>query len=132
MNEDLTALIINKLGKHHDRDAIILAVCEKGGLNWTQAEQLIEQVEAEHRGTIVTRQSPLLIAISAVTIISGMVLLGYGILFFADFIQVEPLQRVFLLRTGYLKIISMVTGLGMLGGGLYGLWKTVSDIIENN
>ena len=132
MDEELTALIINELGKHHDRDAIILTVCEKGGLNWTQAKQLIEKVEIEHRGTIVTRQSPMLLAISVVTVIAGIVLLGYGILFFVEFFQVEPLQRVFLLRTGYLKIISMVTGLGMLGGGSYGLWKTVSDLVETN
>lgn len=130
MNDELTALIINELGKHHDRESIILAVCERGGLNWLQAERLIEQVEVEYRGTIVKRQSPLLIAISVVTVIAGMGILGYGALFFVDFFQTDPVQRIFLLRTGSLKIISMVTGLGMLGGGSWGLWKAFSNLFE--
>jgi hypothetical protein len=81
MNEELTGLIINELGRHRDRDGIIMAVCEKGGLDWPQAEKLIQQVEEEHKRTITRRQSPILIAISVVTVIAGMVPLGYGILF---------------------------------------------------
>jgi len=130
MNEEITALIIDELGKHHSRNEIILAVCEKSGLNWMQAEQLIEQVEEQRKRTIATRQSPLLILISVVTIIAGMVLLGYGILFFADFFQRDILERALLLRTGYFRIASLLTGLAMLGGGLYGLWKTLLPFFE--
>ena len=130
MNEELTALIIKELGRHHDRDNIIMAVCEKGGLSWPQAEQLIRQVEEEHKRTITRRQSPMLIAISAVTVITGMVLLGYGLLFFVEFFQTDLLQRAFLLRNGHLKIASMITGLGMLGGGGYGLYKTFFQLFE--
>ena len=128
MNDELTELIISGLGKHHSRDDIIVAVCEKSGLNWTEAVQLVERVEAEHHSTIAVRQSPILILISVVTIIGGFALLGYGILFFVDFFQVDPFERALLLRTGYLKIISMLTGLGMLGGGSYGLWKTFASL----
>ena len=130
MNEEITALIIDELGKHHSRNEIILAVCEKSGLNWMQAEQLIEQVEEQRKRTIATRQSPLLILISVVTIIAGMGLLGYGILFFADFFQRDILERALLLRTGYFRIASLLTGLAMLGGGLYGLWKTLLPFFE--
>ena len=128
MNEELTNLIISELGKHHNRNEIVVAVCEKSGLNWTEAEQLIEQVEQENYHTIATRQSPFLILISIVTIFAGLGLFGYGILFFLDFLQAETLEQVFLLRTGYLRIISMLTGLGMLGGGSYGLWRTFSTL----
>lgn len=40
--------------------------------------------------------------------------------------------RALLLRTGYLKIVSMLTGLGMLGGGLYGLYKTLFHLFADN
>jgi uncharacterized membrane protein len=130
MNEELTGLIINELGKHRDRENIIMAVCEKGGLDWPQAEKLIQQVEEENKRTITRRQSPILIAISVVTVIAGMVLLGYGILFFVGFFQADLLQRAFLLRTGYFKILGMVTGLGMFGGGMYGLYKTFFQLFE--
>lgn len=131
MNEELTALIISELGKHHSRDDIALAVCEKGSLDWKQAEQLIKQVEEQHKGTITARQSPILIAISVVTVIAGFVLLGYGALFFVDFFQQDTFGRVLLLRTGYLKLVSMLTGLGMLGGGLYGLYKTFYQLFAD-
>lgn len=132
MNEELTALIIKELGKHHDREAIIMTVCEKGGLSWSQAEKLIQEVEVENKRSITMRQSPLLIGISVVTVIAGMVFVGYGLLFFVDFFQTDLVQRAFLLRTGYLKIVSMVTGLGMLGGGMYGLYKTAFQLFESN
>jgi hypothetical protein len=131
MNEELTDLIIKELGKHHSRDAIIMAVCEKGGLNWKQAEQLIEEVEWQHKRAIATRQSPVLLLISAVTIIAGLGLLAYGILFFADFFQRDVLERALLLRAGYYRIGGLLTGLAMLGGGSYGFWKTVLPLLEN-
>jgi hypothetical protein len=128
MNEELTTLIIKELGKYHDREAIIMTVCEKGGLSWPQAEKLIQEAEVENKCTITMRQSPLLIGISVLTVIAGMVLVGYGLLFFVGFFQTEPLERVFLLRVGYLKIISLLSGLGMLGGGSYGLYKTAFQL----
>lgn len=128
MSDEITNLIVNKLGKNQSRNEIIIAVCEKSGLDWTEAEHLIEQVEEEHHRTIATRQSPVLIFISAVTIIAGVGLLGYGLLFFVDFFQLDITEQVFLLRTGYLRIISMVTGVGMVGGGGYGLWRTFSSL----
>lgn len=130
MNEELTDLIIKELGRHHSRNEIIVAVCEKGGLDWPQAEKLIEQVEQEHKRDIATRQSPLLILISAATIIAGMGLAAYGILFFVEFFQVDLLERALLLRTGYYKMISLLTGLAMFGGGSYGLWKTILPLLK--
>ena len=40
MNEELTNLIIKKLGKHHDRNDIIGMVCERSTLSWTEAAKL--------------------------------------------------------------------------------------------
>lgn len=130
MNDELTNLIIKELGRHHSRNEIIVAVCEKGGLGWTQAEQLIEQVEQEHKRAIATRQSPLLIVISAATIIAGMGLVTYGVLFFTDFFQRDLLERSFILQTGYFKIISLFTGLAMFGGGSYGFWKAILPLLR--
>ena len=128
MDDKITALIIDELSKHHNRNDITLAVCEKGGLDWIQAEQLIEQVEEQHRRTITARQSPILVAISVVTVIGGLILVGYGALFLVDLVQQDTLGRVLLLHTGYIKIGSMLTGLAMLGGGLYGLYKSLFQL----
>jgi len=128
MNDEITDLIISKLGRQNSRNEIIIAVCEKSGLDWTEAEKLIQQVEEENHHTIAIRQSPVLIIISGLTVIAGLGLLGYGIMFFIGFFQVEIVQRALLVEAGYLRIVSMLLGLGMLGGGLYGLWNTFSSL----
>jgi len=128
MDDEITDLIIKKLGRQSSRNEIIIAVCEKSGLDWIDAEKLIQQVEEEHHHQIATRQSPVLIIISGLTIITGLGLLGSDIMFFMNFYQMETIQRVLLVEAGYLRIISMVAGLGMFGGGLYGLWNTFSSL----
>ena len=69
MNEELTKLIIKRLGKHHDRNEIIRSVCEESTLNWSEAEKLIDQVAAEHASTIAARQRPFLVFVSVGTLI---------------------------------------------------------------
>jgi len=128
MNDEITDLIISKLGRQSSRNEIIIAICEKSGLDWTEAERLIQQVEEEHHRSIAIRQTPVLIVISGLTIIGGVSLLGYGIMFFMDFYQMDIVQRALLVEAGYLRIVSMLLGLGMLGGGLYGLWNTFSSL----
>jgi hypothetical protein len=59
MNEELTAFIIKELGKLRSQQGFIQKVCEQGGLNWKDAERLITFVEAQHKGTIASRQTPL-------------------------------------------------------------------------
>ena len=85
MNEELTNLIIKKLGKHHDRNEIIQTVCERSTLSWTEAGNLIEQVEAEHESMIAGRQRPFLILVSVGTLILGIGLLFYNSQFFIGF-----------------------------------------------
>jgi hypothetical protein len=131
MDEQITTLIIDELGKHHSRNELIRVVCERAGINWADAAKLIEQVEEQHRGTIAKRQSPILLAISIFTMIGGLALLFVNFQFFIDFFQSDPLERLLVLRTGYYKIVGLVTGLGMLSGGIYGFWKTLMPLFED-
>jgi hypothetical protein len=131
MDEQITNLIIEELGKHHSRNEIIRGVCERAELNWAEATKLIEQVEEQNRHTIATRQSPIFLFISIGTIIGGLALLYLNFQFFIDFFQSDVLERVLVLRTGYYKIAGLVTGLGMLSGGIYGFWKTLMPLFED-
>ena len=125
MDEKLTNLIIKELGKHRSRNELVRAVCEQGVLNWADANRLIKQVEEQHRRTIATRQSPLLLFFSFGMLIIGVGLLIYNLQFFADLFQRETLDQLLSLRTSYYKIGSSLTGFGMLVGGMIGLWKTL-------
>jgi len=130
MNEELTNLIIKKLGKQHDRNDIIAMVCEQSTLSWTEAEKLIEQVEAENGSMIAGRQRPFLILVSSGTLILGIGLLFYNSQFFMGFFQREIFEQLLSLQGGYYRVIGLITGIGMAVGGLLGLGKSVLPLFK--
>jgi len=130
MNEELTNLIIKKLGKHHDRNEIIRSLCEQSTLSWTEAERLVEQVEAEHESMIAGRQRPFLILVSVGTLILGIGLLFYNSQFFIGFFQRGIFEQILSLQGGYYRVIGLITGLGMAVGGLFGLGKGLLPLLK--
>lgn len=130
MNEELTNLIIKKLGKHHDRNDIIRMVCEQSTLSWTEAGNLIEQVEAEHESMIAGRQRPFLILVSVGTLILGIGLLFYNSQFFIGFFQRGIFEQFLSLQGGDYRVIGLITGLGMAVGGLLGLGKSLLPLLK--
>jgi hypothetical protein len=129
MDTELTQQIVNDLAKHRSRNEIIRSICEQEGLNWTEAEKLIQQVEQEHSRTIARRQGPLLIFFSVATLIIGVMMLLYSVEFFVAFFQGDTLEKILSVRSGYYRIVGAVTGLGMTVGGLLGFWKTVIPLL---
>ena len=143
MNEELTTFIIRELGKHHDRKKIIQRVCEQGGLNWKEAEQLVLLVEAQHKDIVVERQNPLLFLFSIGTLLMGIALLAFSLQIVATLFQKDVLWQVLTLQGGYDRLIGSAVGFGVTIGGLFiglitgfsmttagaiGLWKTLSSI----
>ena len=128
MNEELTAFIIKELSKQHDRKDIIAKVCERGRLNWKDADELITTVEAKHKRTIATRQTPLLLFFSIGTLLLGIGLLAFNIQILFAFFQRDVLGQILSLQSSYYRILGLITGLGMTAGGLAGLWKAFGAI----
>lgn len=128
MNEELTAFIVKELGKHRDRKDIIQRVCERGGLNWKEAEQLIVLIETKHKRTIAVRQTPLLLFISIGTLLLGLGLLAFNMRVLAAFFQKDLLGQILSLQSSYYRILGLITGLGMTVGGLIGLWRAFGAI----
>ena len=128
MNQELTAFIIKELSKHHDRQSIVRRVCERGGLNWKQAEQLITLIEAKHRRTITVQQAPLLLFLSIGTLILGIGLLGFNLRVLLALFQTDVMVQILSLQSSAYRIIGLLTGLGMTVGGLIGLWRSFGTI----
>jgi hypothetical protein len=131
MNEELTYLIIKELGKHHDRKEIVRKVCEQGGLNWKEAEQLILLVETQHKRTIAGRQTPLLLFLSIGTLLLGIGLLAFNMQILMAFFQKDVLAQILSLQSSYYRIGGLITGLGMTVGGMVGLWKAFGAIFPD-
>jgi hypothetical protein len=128
MNEELTTFIIKELTKHHARRDIVQRVCERGGLNWKDAERLIDLVEAQHGRTIATRQTPLLLFFSIGTLLLGIGLLAFNLQFLLTFFQKDVLGQALSLQSSYYQVLGLITGMGMTVGGLVGLWRAFGAI----
>ena len=128
MNEELTALIIEELGKRHDRKTIIHKVRERTGWNWKQAQQLILFVETHNRKAILARQSPRLFLVSIGTLAVGITLVAFNLPTLLAFFQQDLLAS---LQWNNLKVIESFTGLGITVSGLVGLWKGLSFIFPD-
>lgn len=128
MNEELTGFIIKQLGKHRDRRDVIQKVCERGGLNWKEAERLLTLVEARHRRSIVPDKSPWLLFLSIGTLILGISLLGFNLQIVLAILQQDVLGQILSLQSSSYRMMGLITGLGMTLAGLVGLWRAFGTI----
>ena len=130
--EDAVNFVVQALGKHEDRNEIIVALCQQTGMNWAQAEQFVKQVEVDHKSTITSRQTPLFIVMGITFIVIGCGLLIANVQFFTTILQSDPSEIALAVRGAYFRIGSVVTGFAMVIGGMMGLWRAVSDLNDKN
>jgi len=128
MNEELTAFIIKELSRHRNRRDVIQRVCERGGLNWKQAEQLIILIDAKHKRTVTIQQAPLLLFLSIGILLLGIGLLAFNLQILLAIFQKDVMEQILSLQSSSYRVIGLVTGLGMTIGGLVGLWKSFGTI----
>ena len=123
MNEqEAIDFVIRELGKHHPKNDIIQKLCESNSMNWNQAEKFIQQVESQYRGSIASKQSPVITLMGIGLVLAGLIL--------SVFIIYETLQGViiFFLRLPipYLgNVTYFLAGIGMIAGGLRGMRDTL-------
>ena len=131
-NEELIELVIRELGKHHERRDIVARICEQSTLGWEEAEQLVTEVESQYKRKIAARQGPFLVLVSIGTLVIGLGLLIYNIELIAAIFNKDLLGQILSLRSGYLQLVSLVTGLGMTVGGLYGIWNALAALMPES
>lgn len=129
--EELTNLIIKELSRHKDRKEIVQKVCEQSTLNWSEAERLVEEFASQNKRKIAARQSPLLIFLSIGTLVLGIGLLAYNVKFVMDFFQKDTMGQILSLQSGYYRVATLVTGVGMTIGGFYGMWNTLAALFPD-
>ena len=125
--QENTAFVISELGKHRNRNDLIMALCEKTGGSWNEMQRFVQQVESQNRQKITARQSPILIMIGVTTIIMGLLLTVYMA------IETWHGSNYFLIGTPIPysgNVFYGVTGLGMLGGGTLGTLRTLRSLMK--
>ncbi len=131
MDDKLTNFIIRELDRHHDRKKIIQNVCEKGKLNWKEAERLFILVEARHKSRAVIPQTPVLLFWSIGMLVIGIGLLAYngGILF--TVFQKDVFRQLLSLSENSFRLIGLFAGTGLTAVGMACLWKALGTIFPN-
>ena len=126
--EEITAFVVDELGKHHSRNEIIRRLCERTGMMWPDAEKLVRQIEADHGQDIRARQSPLLIALGVAIFIGGIGLILYCALYFINLARFDTIPNP---RYVVYAIGALFTGIGMIAGAVIGLWRTIQELFED-
>lgn len=123
--ETATDFVIRELGKHHSRNDIIQRLCEATSMNWGQAENFIRDVESQNASTIAQKQSPLITVIGLLTVIAG-----FGLSIWVAYETLNGYIIFFLsLPIPYLgNITYFVVGIGMIAGGIRGMWETLTRL----
>jgi hypothetical protein len=128
--EEAINYVIQELGKHKSQNDIIVALCQQTGMAWSQAEQFVNQVQAEHQHDISSRQSPLLIGISVGLIIVGLGLIFSNVDYFMGLFNQDVMGLALSARSAVIRIGSILTGLGMAVGGSIGLREPISELLN--
>ncbi len=127
ITQENTAFVISELGKHRNRNDLIMALCEKTGGSWNEMQRFVQQVESQNRQKITARQSPVLIMIGVTTIVMGLLLTVYMA------IETWHGSNYFLIGTPIPysgNVFYGITGLGMLGGGTLGTLRTLRSLMK--
>jgi len=120
--QEATEFVIQELGKHHQKNDIIQKLCESTSMNWNQAEKFIQQVEAQHSGTIAQKQSPMIVAIGTVVAIAGLTVTVIAV--YATLTGESMRMRGIPIPYAG-NIVYFVGGIAMIGGALRGMWDTI-------
>ena len=127
ITQENTAFVISELGKHRNRNDLIMALCEKTGGSWNEMQRFVQQVESQNRQKITARQSPILIMIGVTTALMGLLLTVYMA------IETWHGSNYWLIGTPIPysgNVFYGVTGLGMVGGGTLGTLRTLRSLMK--
>jgi hypothetical protein len=139
-NVELEENLVERLENGENKDDIILHLCETAGMNWPEAEAMVEQIRERKKNHIVLAQSPVLVLIALVTFLGGAGLAtfsAYNILvIFLSYLNatsgsIGAIGMILYLFTygGYLWGVALL-GLGMMIGSLRGMQDIWAAIFE--
>jgi hypothetical protein len=114
----LTEHVVRDLSRHRSRNDILMSICNASGMDWTEAQRFLHQVEQNQGEAIAARRRPLLVIMSLVAIVGGLLTAGGVVIATLDGWIVFLLQ----LPIPYLgNVVYFSLGVLAFVGGLVGL-----------
>jgi hypothetical protein len=130
----ISKFILDRLSAAGNREDLIRDVCLREGIQWPEAEALVNQVEAEDEKIILRRQSPIDLTNAFMYALAGMLITAFStyVLFWP---AVESgnfsLSIIFsLLRYGYQMALLLLIGLTLAIGGMIAFFNTLFQLFR--
>jgi hypothetical protein len=130
----ISKFILDRLSAAGNREDLIRDVCLREGIQWPEAEALVNQVEAEDEKIILRRQSPIDLTNAFMYALAGMLITAFSayVLFWP---AVESgnfsLSIIFyLFRYGYQMAILLLVGLTLAIGGMIAFFNTLFQLFR--
>ena len=125
---------MDRLSAAGNREDLIRDVCLREGIQWPEAEALVNQVEAEDEKIILRRQSPIDLTNAFMYVLAGMLITAFSayVLFWP---AVESgnfsLPIIFsLFRYGYQMALLLLIGLTLAIGGMIAFFNTLFQLFR--
>ncbi len=133
-NPVLEKYVIGELTKNRKRSDIVLAICERTGADWSEAQRFVGQVSTEKHTTINARKNRAIIPMCIGAIVLGFaftILTAYPMLYLVNGRWVEFTNKVQSMGnlSDYVQFAPYIfgTGIVLIAGGITGLFMAVQS-----
>jgi hypothetical protein len=129
--QDLSKFILERLSAAGNRDDLIRDVCFRQGIQWPDAEALVEEVEAENEKIIFGRQSPIVLTTAIMFTLAGTLITGLAAYFLFSPVLMENFSISYIFGTvlfGDPFIFVLLIGLTLAIGGMIAFFETIFEL----
>jgi hypothetical protein len=137
-DDELEIFILERLEKSMPLNDIVLHVCQRTGMYWPDALELVKQVQAKNSPHLERRKIPWHFALALSTAIGGIGMLIAAVIPFLNFFSgpnAIPFTGVnilfFAINLAPYSSGLLLTGMAMLVGSMVGMRQTWSSLLES-
>jgi len=125
--------VLDGLKRDIDKSEIVRALCEENDWAWDQAQRFVQRVEIQHFDQITASQNPLMVTLGAAAILAGVALIIGMIYLTLNDMSLKTVTTLipYVNLIPFIENIALlITGAGLVLGGIASTWRSISLWIE--
>lgn len=130
----LTKYVIDEITKNRKRNDIVMAICERTGADWSEAQRFVGKISTEQHGAINARKNRMILPLCIGAIVLGFIFTigtAYPMLYFFTGRKEEFLMMVQSMGnlSDYINAAPVIfgTGIALIAGGIIGLFTAIQS-----
>lgn len=126
---ELESFVLQSLKKHRRQNDIVQVVCERTGWSWNKAQLFVARTQTRNHHELTKRNRLFMIPFSGIFIIGGILLLLWSVLALFDYYNGYSGQGTSTLPLDFIVLViaGLLTSFGIIAGGIYGLYCTLTS-----